>query len=154
MTQLTTTDVELFGKKLIDNFNGVYSVDTLPKSSKKNLIFIANIDSSNLPGSHWIGVIIRQGIGYVFDPFGHAPPLKLTNWMSKHCTKWNINTRQIQPIFSQLCGYFCLHFLYFASLPILKDASYNDIIKLMYPTKYSPFTFEQTIIDFKNLTLD
>jgi len=52
-------------------FVGVFSINTLPTTLyTKNVMFITNTDTNNLPGKHWIAVMIRDGIGYCFDPLG------------------------------------------------------------------------------------
>lgn len=149
-TPATSKDLLDCGQKLLNStFKGVFSIDTLPKVNwNKNIMFIVNTDSSNLPGMHWIAVIIRDRIGYIFDPLGHIIPLKLSNWMTYICYKWSANTRQLQTFVSQLCGYFCIYFLFFATSKYLHTTSFNDIVNCIFPVKYSPIHYEKSIIDF------
>ena len=49
-------DLERKGKKLFGSrFIGVFASDQLP-NIKNGQMYIANLDRSNEPGSHWIGV--------------------------------------------------------------------------------------------------
>lgn len=150
MSQTTTTiDLENFGNTLLTKqFYGVVPLDELPKYSSQDFTFIVNTDTSNLPGTHWIAVIIRDNRGFVFNTFGIYPPPKLKYWLDIHCHKWSCNKRQIQSYSSNLCGYFCIHFLYFATMTYLNNVSFYEIINILYPEKMSLSTYEQTIIDF------
>lgn len=65
----TTSNHELddLGKLFLgQKFGGVYSSDTLPKEKG---YYIVNLDTSNMPGSHWVGVY-RDDETYVYDSFG------------------------------------------------------------------------------------
>lgn len=149
-TPSTSEDLMKFSKKLLNRtFKGVFSIDKLPKVKLgQNVMFIVNTDSSNLPGMHWIAVIIRNGNGYIFDPLGQFVPLKLSSWMTYTCYKWSTNTRHIQTFLSQLCGYFCIYFLFFATSSYLYATPFADILNLVFPTKYSPILYEKSVIDF------
>lgn len=77
----TTTDVledagrDMFGKE----FLGVFPSDMMPKSLREGQMFIANLDDSKGPGSHWIAVGRRSGKVIVYDSFGRdvlPSPLK------------------------------------------------------------------------------
>jgi hypothetical protein len=58
---------EHLGKK----FAGVYPADMLPLLSKKKCYAILNLDKSDMPGSHWIGVkYLGKGKVLVYDSFG------------------------------------------------------------------------------------
>lgn len=56
---------KLFGKR----FLGVYASNELPKLKNKQM-YIANLDRSDQPGSHWIAVYKQSGTNYVYDSFG------------------------------------------------------------------------------------
>jgi hypothetical protein len=70
----TTTDVELnryckavFGKL----FRGVYPLDKIPKL-KNNESCIFNLDTSDMPGSHWVGAYKNGKKNIVYDSFGRT----------------------------------------------------------------------------------
>lgn len=150
MSQPTTsTELEKFGKQLLGRrFHGVFPLNITPTYSSSNFAFTMNTDTSNLPGTHWIAVLVRDNVGYVFNTFGLPPPLKLKNWLNQHCHKWSCNTRIIQSYTSNLCGYFCLHFMYFAFMPYLQNVLFSDIVNLLYPVKFSLRIYEITILEF------
>lgn len=116
-----------------DNFLGVFSRDTLPKSSLKHGGLIVNTDTQNLPGTHWVAILIRENEAYYFDPFGYQPPLMIVTWLNKRFNIWTCNLRQVQPINSNHCGYFCLHFLYAAQIPYFEHIELVKIIDYLYP---------------------
>ena len=81
--------------------------------------FIVNLDSDNLPGSHWVAAAKNQDTGTmeIFDSFGLPPPPLLQSWASK----WMYEpTVMIQDPDADTCGYYALIFCiarpYFNSL--------------------------------------
>ena len=58
-----------------DLFQGVFPSDVLPISIKQYpACFIANVDKSNMPGSHWIAIYIdKDKQGTFFDSYGNKP---------------------------------------------------------------------------------
>lgn len=145
----TTEELNKIGKLLLNvHFKGIYALDKLPARGYKNVMFIANTDTSNLPGEHWIAIVVRNNQPYCFDPLGMHPPLSVINWLNRHYDTWSCNMRRVQPIFSTLCGYFCIHFLYATTRNYLQNETYDEIIDLLYPIAFTPATYEETVIDF------
>jgi hypothetical protein len=138
---------------LPSSFIGVFSKDALPKQRKRNQMFIINTDASNLQGTHWVAVIVRNGKGYYFDSFGNPPPLMVNHWLHGHCDTWSSNTRQVQSPLSQQCGYFCLHYLYYASSSYLMHTRFDDMVNLLYPPQFTILTYEQTVVEFIKLNV-
>lgn len=72
MGNKSTYDNELktIGNKLFDNnFVGVYPSDKIPHLKPKQFI-IVNLDKSNQPGSHWIGIVKDKKGLLIYDSFG------------------------------------------------------------------------------------
>ena len=152
----TTEQLHVLGKKVLPqkSFLGVFARDQLPPYlPMKNAAFIVNTDTSNLPGQHWLACIVRNGEGFVFDPLGYSVPLMLVEWMTDNTRQWSSNLREIQPYLSNMCGYFCLHFLYHATAHFLKDEHFVNIINLIYPKSFSPTHYENSVMDFINVVL-
>ena len=88
-----------------DNF---YSKSYLPENSS----YIVNIQKSNLPGSHWVSILVKRKCILYFDSVGLPVineyilrRLKLCN-----CPIY-FSELSIQGIFSLFCAYYCLAFL-------------------------------------------
>ena len=62
-------------KKIKKTFGGVYASDSLPVHKKRFSSFIANLDRSTLPGSHWVAIYFenKYNSAYYFDSYGKAP---------------------------------------------------------------------------------
>ena len=63
------------GRRLLgSSFAGVFAADEVPALSLSAPYAIANLDRSNEPGSHWVG-LCRLGTGHtlVYDSFGRRP---------------------------------------------------------------------------------
>lgn len=149
---LDTETLQSIATQLIPNFDGVFPINELPITHKKSYLLIINTDPDNLPGTHWIAVVVRPDKeGFVFDSFGQPPPLKLQHWLNVRGIRWTSNNRQVQSINSTLCGYFCVYFLWFASSKQLHDEHFVNIMKVLFPPS-SMYTYYDSIVnDFVNV---
>ena len=154
MGSINTQEIEEEARQLFagETFEGVFARDKLPmKKKKRNRLFIMNTDTSNLPGTHWIAVCVRNGTGYCFDPLGKAPPSTLINWFDRlyPLKPWSCNApRQIQPDYSKLCGFYCLYFLYWCSASYLNEINTNTIVNILFPTTHTRAEHDQKIKEF------
>ena len=98
------------GKK----FLGVFPADRLPKeieSYPKG--FIANTDVSGKPGTHWVAFYFpSEGKAEFFDSYGQPPGRyhKFFRDYLKHYD-WGYNKRQLQSIWTDVCGQYCIFYL-------------------------------------------
>lgn len=61
-------DLEVLGKKFLGKeFSGVYPSDTVPKDPG---LYIVNLDTSDKPGTHWVGLYQSPKSRVVYDSFG------------------------------------------------------------------------------------
>lgn len=105
------------------HFLGVHPIDRIPDLprrqaalSEKGYCLIVNMDTANLPGTHWLAVYIdlcggKRRHGEVFDSYGRMPPLKLQHWLNRNCDHWSFVRRFIQGPLSTLCGVYCIFML-------------------------------------------
>jgi hypothetical protein len=123
---------------MIPNFCGVYSINCLPKllalnSHNKFVLtrtLIVNLDSDNLPGSHWVAVAEKNGIIEIFDSFGLPPPPLLQSWAAANSTKWIYEPGlMIQHPNAVTCGYFA--YIFCVARPYFKNL-YDTIMYLNY----------------------
>ena len=95
-------------------FQGVYPSDKLPASvSQYPALYIANVDTSDKPGSHWVAFYFtKEQEGEFFDSYG-APPSKysgtFTTFLNNNSNQWTFNTVTLQSIYSKVCGHYCLY---------------------------------------------
>jgi len=117
------------------DFQGVYSIDTLPLKPK---LLVCNTDPSTKPGRHWISIYVSEdGRGEYFDSFGRPPTKHFVDYLNKHCRNWIYNTKQLQSIISTFCGYYCCMYCIYRSrgFDLFKiinlfstDTAFNDSI--------------------------
>lgn len=85
-------------------FVGVFTLDELPKPFPESASAIVNLDKSDQPGSHWVGVFKNNVLEW-FDPLGNRPP---EDAIVESCI---INRARIQDEDSIACGAFALDFV-------------------------------------------
>lgn len=77
-------DLNKNGKLLFGNsWRGVHASDKLP-NIKNGQMYIANLDKSTEPGSHWVGVYKEDNKLYVYDSFGRESSQILPSIFKKH----------------------------------------------------------------------
>lgn len=102
-------------------FKGVYPVDKLPLTVKTYpSLFIANIDESGQPGTHWVLLWFDSSRkGYFFDSYGlppHSYSYIFQDFLYKNSVHESIvsyNNTPLQSPFSAVCGHWCLYCAYF-----------------------------------------
>ena len=133
---------ELVTKMGITNFKGCFYKDKLTKI-QPNSSYIINLNSElnekgdKNTGSHWCCLVtndMKQCI--YFDSYGEKEPNELRNLLK--CNQYSIGhtSKNIQSLMSNLCGFFCLSFIYFLTVSkyrtknIINDASiYLDLFE-------------------------
>jgi len=84
---------------------------------------VVNFDPSDMPGSHWLGIILRSdGTGEFFDSYGVAADgdgaflhskfhTSFARYMDAHCHKgWTFNRWDLQSMHTKTCGQYVLWF--------------------------------------------
>jgi hypothetical protein len=99
-------------------FGGVYASDKLPETvDSYPKAYVANVDRSNMPGSHWVAFWFASPThGEFFDSLGQDPEaytLSFVTFLAKNCSKWTCNRRTLQSPFSSVFGHFCIYFIYY-----------------------------------------
>ena len=101
----------------------MYSSDKLPASvSHYPALFIANVDASHKPGSHWVAFYFtKEQEGEFFDIlritsrqiFGN-----IYSFLNNNSNQWIFNTVTLQSFYSKVCGHYCLYFALYHSRQI------------------------------------
>ena len=107
--------------KCFPNFLGCYAQDQLKTLCIRSLpiYLIVNFDHSGQVGSHWIALRIDKRKIEIFDPLGFNAkrwpkiPLQLIDFLHKFSLHRKVCiSREIQPTYSTLCGFYCIYFIY------------------------------------------
>jgi hypothetical protein len=94
-------------------FLGVFASDQLPTSISYPCAVVANTDSSDKPGEHWVAFYFDEnGVGEYFDSYG-LPPINsdLFLFLVNNAMGYKCNTIQLQGLGSDVCGHYCIAFL-------------------------------------------
>ena len=160
---------ELVTKMGIPNFKGCYYKDKITKI-QPNSSYIINLNSEldehghRNTGSHWCCLVMndmKQAI--YFDSYGEREPNELRNLLKCNQYKIGHTNKNIQSLMSNLCGFFCLSFIYFLTVSkfrtknIINDASiyldlYEDLDKVDDVYK-NEFVLSLFFTDTKSKTL-
>ena len=101
-----------------EHFLGVFPRDMIPKHTGNGSL-IANTDTSDKPGTHWVAMYKENHECEFFDSYGRAPfENNFLEIRTRH------NKVKLQSDYSQVCGHYCLYFLYFRS----RGNNLNEII--------------------------
>ena len=94
-------------------FYGICSIDNLPEFvHARPFLMIVNTHTHNLPGEHWIAVLIDENRkGEIFDSLAQPVSNILIRWLNRFTSKWKKNSRTFQHPLSTSCGAFALYFI-------------------------------------------
>ena len=108
------------------NFCGVFAADELPKTVDTFPCgFIANTDPSTKPGTHWVAFYFpSHEKGEFFDSYGYPPEYYGKSFKFYKLETWN--SRKIQSSWSEVCGQYCIFYLYHKS----RGCSMNKIVNM------------------------
>jgi len=108
----------------VPNFLGCFAENQMPHLIFKTFpcYLIVNIDSSQLPGSHWLALGVFQDRIEIFDPLG----FHFFNWSRIPCHLLTLLhrlsqyrrvfiSRRIQSDKSVLCAFYCIYYCIFRS---------------------------------------
>ena len=133
-------------------FLGVFASDDLKYLKIVNypVYFIANLDSSQYNGSHWIAFRITRFKVELFDSLGLNPstwnqyPTFIINFLkSQILTKSLVISPAIQTPNSHICGLYCIFFILYRRLESFKSCC----------RRFSKLSLEQNSVILKQLLL-
>ncbi len=116
-TQMNTLELTraLSGLSRKIKMRGVFPADGIPFRLDLPAALIANTQTADMPGMHWVGLFIKKnGLGYFFDSYGCRPDTSyMKDAIKRNCRLWCYNKKPLQSIGSDVCGQYCLQFIYF-----------------------------------------
>ena len=110
-------------------FGGVKAADKLPSYvSNSHKFYITNTQNLKEPGEHWV-VIYSNMLPEFFDSCGQSPESykkEFQYFLVNHGPNYIHNERRLQNIDSDVCGNFCLFYIYHRS----RNISMKRILKM------------------------
>jgi len=108
--ETTGGQLDTVGKHVFEHkWNGVRARDEL--SDLQNGYYIANLDKSNQPGSHWTALAVEPHVIYYFDSFARPNESTLKVHDPVRFVVQEANPDILQPEDSDSCGQRCLAWL-------------------------------------------
>lgn len=126
----------------LQQFNGVYSKDTLKEIKVKPTLIICNTDPSSKPGKHWVLFYCNKDNSIdFFDSLGKKPShygCEFTEFLQRFSNCYYIVNTTIQSKRSNLCGLYCLYYAYWkcsqkiTMRKIIKNIITNKILLIKF----------------------
>ena len=111
--------------KCTPNFIGCYAENELFDLTIQSYpcFIIVNIDSNDLPGSHWLALGLFKDRFEIVDPLGFT----IFNWqrvpcgLLNFCHRFSVGrkifvSKRVQAPESTLCGFYCMYYILYRSL--------------------------------------
>ena len=96
------------------SYKGTFSCDNIPLFKNKKISIICNLSKEKENGSHFVGVYFLKDKIFYFDSFGMKNNnIYLKKYLKKYEKKVIHSKKQIQHMFSNHCGFFCMLFILF-----------------------------------------
>ena len=115
------TSINLLNHLLVrvPNYLMAWSSDRLPipPMMADTYFTIVNLSPSYVEGSHFAAMIMKRHLNskltlWYYDPIGIGIIVDpILEWVSNHVSTLYVNTRQIQPFNSVLCGQYCAAYI-------------------------------------------
>ena len=141
---LHTGQIEVIGKDILcrrTRWLGVFARDKIPNldGERRPFALVFNSDPADQPGRHWLAIYGAESTKSIefFDSFGLPP--SIYNLDSDFPIR--SSSRSIQPLGSNVCGHYCLLFLYYRSC----SRSFESVIKILQSSYKDPAKVSQTI---------
>ena len=127
--EILSTDDLNYALRKYNIFRGTFSANTVPLINlNETQAFIVNTQNNNQPGEHWTVLIVNKSRCIFFYSFGiELLNLSILDSLKNLGVKfYRYNTKPIQPLFSENCGYYCIAFIlsYINNID-LSDFMYN-----------------------------
>ena len=123
---LSTSDINSMLRH-INMFAGTYPSDIVPVIRKKYpQAFVINTAPEMFSGDHWTALILSDDRCFYFDSLGYPiQNISLLKSLKRAGVKdYKYNSRQIQSVLSNSCGYYCAAFI----LSFVHGVSYSSFI--------------------------
>jgi hypothetical protein len=117
-------------------FKGVYPADETKLFRTYPHCFIANVDPSGQPGTHWVAFYIpRSNCVEYFDSLGEWPSSSnyLRDFLEKNFSNIKLNKRKIQANYEDACGPYVIYFL----INRCRGRPFDQILKTLYMNPFS-----------------
>ena len=122
----TLSDKQLMNiakKMKLSTYKGAFAKDKIPflnlnSSYIINLNNVKDNEGNIMQGSHWVCLYIDNlGNAVYMDSYGIAPPIEVMTRIEENnkIKDFLYNTKNIQSMMSDVCGYFCLAYIYYVS---------------------------------------
>ena len=113
MNTLQVSSIIKLDKRTSKIYLGTFAFDKLPTIVNYPSCLIVNTQKSNQLGEHWLAIYYSKNKScYFFDSMGLPPTFyKLEQYIKLTSKSYTHNKKQLQGIFSQYCGYYCINFL-------------------------------------------
>ena len=116
---MNTLQIEKYLSTLPVHNVGVHAADCLPHIISPSTALVVNTDPHNEGGTHWVAFYLDEnyndGRGMIeyFDSYGQPPHLHYyQGFLRRNARRYLYNEHRLQSDNTQVCGQYCLVYLY------------------------------------------
>ena len=141
-------------ENLKNHFDGIYAINTLPKTIKLRHFCICNTDQSSGLGEHWF-CFLRNSISSIecFDSLGineEKKQILIENCKFRNIKEIEFNETQFQSNSSNSCGLFAIYFLIERMHNL--DLTFDELLEEIFEPE-NVNANEQKVLQFYEKTL-
>jgi len=98
---------------------------------------VINLDEYWRRGSHWVAIFARNPEQvFYFDSFGEPPTYKIREYLDANFKKITVNNHPFQNFVSNVCGDYCIFFIFCMSYNINFSIFINKLGRKKYPDAF------------------
>ena len=98
-----------------NNFDGIFSIDTLKEIKEKPTLIVRNKDPSDKAGEHWVLFFFHDNTVDFYDSLAHEITYygsEFIYFIKRFANNLRYTVRRTQPIKTDLCGHYCLYYVF------------------------------------------
>ena len=125
---LNNLDLDILGKHYFGRkYIGTFSQDNVLRFLENKSMFVFNVDTKKMKGSHWVAAYVNNNIVYLYDSFGRTSqnliPIFIKNLKNMKYVDSDYDVEQKNQEIN--CGHRCISWL-----RVVKELGINSALKI------------------------
>ena len=113
-------------------FQGIHSADQLPEILQSGQSLLFNASDAGEIGTHWMCLYQEANTLEQFDSFGNPPSVYNLKGKLPQSNIFTYTDRRLQGNSSEVCGVYCMYYLFYKSRGFPTSKIVNDLFSMDY----------------------